>query len=56
MTWDNYGNGDNKWNIDHIIPISKFNLSIESEQFKAFHYTNCQPLWHKFNIKKGNRI
>jgi hypothetical protein len=54
MSWDNYGNGHNKWNIDHIKPVSKFNLTKLSEQKKAFHFTNCQPMWAIENIKKGN--
>ena len=34
MSWDNYGNGHGKWNIDHIIPVSRFNLNKTSEQKK----------------------
>lgn len=56
MNWENYGNGINKWNIDHIIPISKFDLSKEEEQKKAFHYSNCQPMWSYKNCSKGNKI
>ena len=56
MTWDNRGNGTGMWNIDHMSPLSKFNLSNRSQFLKAVHYTNLQPLWWKDNIKKGNRI
>jgi hypothetical protein len=52
MSWDNYG----EWHIDHIVPISTFDLSKRSEQLKACHYTNLQPLWADENIKKSNRL
>jgi len=53
MSWDNYGK--NGWHIDHIKPLSIFNLK-DNEQYKeAFRYTNLQPLWAEDNLKKGNR-
>ncbi len=50
MTWDNYG----KWHIDHIKPLSQFNLNDKSQLLLACHYTNLQPLWAIDNIRKGS--
>lgn len=54
MTWDNYGYWG--WHIDHIIPLSSFNLSKKGDLFKSCHYTNLQPLWREDNLKKGDKI
>lgn len=54
MSWDTYGRDG--WHIDHITPLSLFNL-LDPEQCKvAFHYTNLQPLWWYENLSKGNRL
>lgn len=42
--------------IDHKIPCDAFDLTIEKEQRRCFHYTNLQPMWLSDNIKKGNSI
>jgi hypothetical protein len=52
MTWENYGP---VWWIDHLRPVTTFNLLDEGEQRKCFHYTNLQPMFKIENIKKGNR-
>ena len=53
MTWDNYGYYG--WHIDHIIPVSNYDLDNLEELKKCMHYTNLQPLWMSDNLKKGNR-
>jgi hypothetical protein len=55
MDWENYGNGVGKWNIDHIEPISSFDLSNLEEQKKAFNYKNCRPMDSIDNLKKGKK-
>lgn len=54
MLWSNYGT--HGWHVDHIIPCSYFNLTLDLDQKKCFHYTNLQPLWAKDNLKKSNKI
>lgn len=51
MTWDNYGK---LWTIDHILPLSSFDLNEESEQKIAFNWKNMQP--SKDNFEKGKNI
>ena len=53
MTWENRGYWG--WHIDHIKPISLFNLKDLKQQKLAFHYTNLQPLWLKDNFSKKNK-
>lgn len=49
MAWDK----PNSFHIDHIRPVSSFNL-LDPEQLKqAFHWTNLQPLTPEENMKKG---
>jgi len=54
MTWENFGYYG--WHIDHVIPISAFDLTNIEEQKKCWHYTNLQPLWREENQQKSNRI
>lgn len=52
MSWENYGP---VWHVDHVVPISWFDLSCEESQKRAFNYKNLQPLFAEENCKKGNR-
>lgn len=53
MNWQNYLDGE--IHIDHITPCANFDLTIDSEQRKCFHYSNLQPLWatSEIAIKHG---
>jgi len=51
MSWENYG----KWHIDHVRPLSGFDLSDPEQVKNACHYSNLQPLWAADNMSKGNR-
>jgi len=51
MSWDNYG----EWHIDHIIPLSRFDLTNSIEFKEACSYTNLQPLWASENFIKSNK-
>jgi hypothetical protein len=53
MTWDNYGTA---WHVDHIIPVSVYDLTDATQQRQAFHYTNLQPLWAHANMAKSDTV
>lgn len=56
MTWDNHGNGDGKWHMDHIMPLSAFDLTNRQHFILAAHHLNLQPLWSVKNRSKGKKI
>lgn len=54
MTWDNYG--FKGWHIDHIKPLSTFNLSDRNQLLEACNFSNLQPLWWYENLSKGDKF
>jgi len=52
-TLDNRGT---EWHIDHVIPLSKFNLEDKEEQLIAFNWRNTMPLSPKENLSKNAKI
>ena len=48
MTWDNI-------HIDHIKPVSVFDLDDEDEFLDCCHYSNLQPLLVSDNLEKNNK-
>jgi hypothetical protein len=53
MTWENHGL--HGWHIDHIRPCNSFDLTLDEEQRKCFHYSNLQPLWAEDNLRKSDK-
>ena len=49
MSWDNYG----KWHLDHVMPLSGFDLTDRTQFLEACNWLNYQPLWAADNIRKG---
>jgi hypothetical protein len=60
ITWNdkNYTleNRGNEWHIDHVIPLSKFDLEDEEEQQIAFNWRNTTAVSVKENLSKNNKI
>jgi hypothetical protein len=50
MNWSNWGT---VWELDHILPISSFDLKDENQVKECFHYTNFQPLFKTTDIAEG---
>ena len=53
MTWENYGDGASKWQIDHKDPLCSFDLTDREQFLKACHYTNLQPIWYSDHLTKS---
>lgn len=52
-TLENHGS---LWHIDHVIPLSKFDLDDEEEQKIAFNWRNTTAVSVKENLSKNNKI
>lgn len=54
FTWEDYGDNNEDWELDHIKPLIPQD-SINYEEFiKRLHYTNIQPLTVSENCSKKN--
>ena len=54
MSWNNYGRDG--WHLDHIRPLSSFDLLRPGDVAVACHFNNLQPLWQEDNLAKGERV
>ena len=53
MSWENYGT---YWHVDHIQPLSSFDLTNESHRRLACNWANLRPLEAKLNLQKSDTI
>jgi len=49
-------NRGKEWHIDHVIPLSHFDLENEEQQLIAFNWRNTMPLSVKENLSKNKKI
>ncbi len=54
MSFDKFGRYG--IHIDHIKPLSSFDLTDLDQQIEACHYSNLQPLWAEDNLRKSDRL
>ena len=52
MSWDN----PSSFHIDHIVPVSSFDLTNVQQQRVAFNWQNMRPLSPKKNLSKGAKL
>lgn len=52
MTWANHG----EWHIDHVIPLSTFDLTLDGWRKAANCLSNLRPIWAKENLAKADQI
>ena len=52
MSWGNR----REWHLDHIVPLSAFDLTKPDQQKVAFHFANLMPLWASDNLRKHTSI
>lgn len=53
MTWANHGK---IWHLDHIYPLSKFDLTDRNQLLIACNWQNFQPLLVRDNLNKSDNI
>jgi hypothetical protein len=50
-TLDNYGS---MWHMDHCVPCSKFNITLDNDIKRCFHWSNIKPMDPEKNNEKNN--
>jgi hypothetical protein len=54
MTWANYGQGEGRWSVDHVRPVSSFAPETPSIR-EAFALDNLRPRWSTANQEKASQ-
>lgn len=50
MSWSNHTKKG--WHIDHIRPVTTFDLTKPDQLLECFHYSNLRPLWYLDNLSR----
>jgi hypothetical protein len=53
MSWENYGS---RWDLDHIFPLSKGDLTDRVQFLAVCNWRNYRPLWESDNHAKHARV
>lgn len=53
MSWESKGQ---IWELDHVIPVSKFNLELQEHKNVCFHWCNLKPIYKAENRRKSNKL
>ena len=53
MKWENYGR---YWELDHIFPVSIFDLTVQENIRLCYHWENVRPCLKSHNKMKTNKI
>ena len=52
MTWGNHG----EWEVDHIRPVSDFDLWKRKIECEVHSLCNLRPVWRAVNQSKGAKV
>jgi hypothetical protein len=53
MSWDNYGL---IWQVDHVLPVSRFDHSDMNQVRICWNWQNLRPMWSDENLAKSDKI
>ena len=53
VSWENFGE---KWQFDHIIPVTCFDFSVEEELMLCWNFINIRIELFQLNKDRGNRL